>query len=231
MLRRWLAAGALASVTILGWSLTGCDQPVSNTNDNLAGNAPQNNQAPTGQPGDGRVPVQAAPAGGAVAPSNTEIKGAMTKLAKGPTSLTSVLGNELKSESPPWDQIQAQTKEYVQLVTGLAKYDPPKGSKESWQEQTAAYAKLATDLDQAAQKKDADAALTAHGNITKSCMGCHREHRVMGGPGGGPGGPGGFGRPGGGGPPGGGYPGQGYPGGTPPGGGQGAPPQGEAPKG
>jgi hypothetical protein len=60
-------------------------------------------------------------------------------------------------------------------------------------------------LDQAAQAKDEDAALEAHGKLETTCMASHRAHRVMGGPGmkgmgKGLGGPPGFGPPGGGGP-------------------------------
>jgi cytochrome c556 len=143
------------------------------------------------------------------------IRQIMGKVAKGPNSLNALLGAELKEASPPWETIQTQTKEYAQLAKELGTYDPPKGSKESWSKQTAAYAETAADLDKAAQAKDKDAAVAAHGELSNSCMACHREHR--GGPGrGGPGmmgGPPGF-RPGG--PPPGGGPGGLPPGGNPP---------------
>jgi hypothetical protein len=119
----------------------------------------------------------------------------MTKLAKGPNSLTDVLGKELKQDQPPWVTIQGQTKEYALLAAELSTHNPPKGSKESWATSTTAYAGSATDLDKAAQAKDKDAALAAHGKLANSCMACHREHRMgpgMGGPRGGgppPGGP------------------------------------------
>ncbi len=147
-------------------------------------------------------PGPGGPGGGKSSP---EIKKIMTRLTKGPNSLTPLLGKELKAESPAWDTIQGQTKEYAQLASEMGKYDPPKGSKDSWDKLTTAYAGLATDLDTAAQAKDKDAALAAHGKITNSCNSCHRQHRAMGpgmggprgggprggGPGGGPGGPGG----------------------------------------
>ncbi len=71
----------------------------------------------------------------------------------------------------------------------MATYDPPRGGKDSWAKLTAAYAESATDMDKAAQAKDAATALDAHGKIEGSCMACHRVHRGMGGPGGGMGGP------------------------------------------
>lgn len=118
----------------------------------------------------------------------------MTKLGKGPQSLTETIGRELNTDPPPWDTIGPQTKEYAQLAASLSKYDPPKGSKESWTKQSASFAESAAALDRASGAKDKDAALAAHGALTKSCMACHREHRA------GPGGrrrPGGFGPPGG----------------------------------
>jgi hypothetical protein len=142
----------------------------------------------------------------------------MTKLGKGPNALTPTLGNELKADPPAWETIQGQTREYARLAADMAKYDPPKGSKESWAKHTGDYAESASELDKAAQARDKAAALAAHGELARSCMGCHREHRVMmGPPGGGP--PGGF--PGGpppgfGPPPGGPPPGFGPPAGGPP---------------
>jgi cytochrome c556 len=141
------------------------------------------------------------PGGGASA-----IKDAMMKIGRGPQSLNTLLGQELKSGSPPWREIQAQAKEYLDLAKSLAKQAPPKGTKESWDEQTASFAEAAEALNKAARDKDLKAASTAHDQLATSCNSCHRTHR--GGPGGGgppgggfggpPGGPGGSpgGRPG-----------------------------------
>jgi hypothetical protein len=120
----------------------------------------------------------------------------MSKLTKGPNSLTGVIARELNEPQPPWETIQAQTKEYAQLAGEMANYEPPKGSKESWAKETAAYEGLALDLSKAAEARDKDQALAAHGQITNSCQSCHRAHRAMGRgmggpPGFGPGGPGG----------------------------------------
>lgn len=186
---------------------------------------------PTPNPGGG-PPPQATPAGGSPPAEEAwtgpvpSVKDIMSKLTKGPQSLTPTLGRELQEDPVPWDAVQAQTREYARLASVMGKNDPPKGSKESWSRLTLAYADAAAALDRASQAKDADAALTAHSQLASSCMGCHREHRQMGRGGMMGGGMmgGGMGGPGFGGPPGGGY------GGGPPGGGYGAPPGGPAGK-
>lgn len=166
---------------------------------------------PSGNPAGG-PPSQPAQAPGVPAVDQAatgpapSIKDIMAKLTKGPQSLTPTLGRELQSDPVPWDTVQAQTREYARLAAAMGKNDPPKGSKDSWSRLTLAYADAAAALDRAAQAKDADAALTAHSQISSSCMGCHREHRQMGR---GMMGGGGMGGPGFGGPPGGGYGGQG----------------------
>jgi hypothetical protein len=114
----------------------------------------------------------------------------MGKLTKGPQSLTMVIGEELQSEPPPWDKLQPQTKEFVELAGSMAKHDPPKGSKESWKTLTSAYSDTAVALDKAVQAKDKTAAVSAHQTLSTSCLACHKEHRGMGGFG--P--PGGFGK-------------------------------------
>jgi Cytochrome C' len=171
-------------------------------------------------------------------PSATGVPGIrqiMTKLAKGPNALTSVIGNELNQSPPPWETIQGQAKEYYQSASDMGKYDPPKGTKESWTKLTTAYADMAADLERAAVAKNKESAKVAHDQLKNSCNACHQQHRGMGRPGGigigprgGPGGPppGGAGAPGmgprggpGGPPPGGpGVPATGGPGGPPPGG-------------
>jgi hypothetical protein len=137
---------------------------------------------------------------GADAPgtSSSGIKPIMVRLARGPNSLTPVLGRELKESEPPWETIQVQAGEYARLAAEMAKYTPPKGSAESWARLASEYAGSASALDKAAQAKDKAAAVAAHGQLTASCKACHQEHRKKG--------------PGMGGPP------EGFPGGPPPGG-------------
>jgi hypothetical protein len=139
---------------------------------------------------------------GVDASTHPSIKQIMVTLTKGPSSLTPILGKELKDDPPPWDAIRGQAREYARLASALGDNEPPRGSKESWARLTSEYSGSAAELDRAAQASDRDAALAAHGRLAKSCMSCHREHRKMGpGRGGPPGGPG-FGPPPGGPPPG-----------------------------
>ena len=148
---------------------------------------------------------------------------AMEKIGEGPNALQKQLEAGLKADAPAWDVIQPQTKQYAELAAESAKYEPPRGDKESWNKLVGAFADTAADLDAAAQAKDKDASLAALSGLSTSCKQCHDQHR-MGPPGGGFGPPGGF-RPGGPGGPGGPPPGGG-PGGPPPGGGPGGPPPG-----
>ena len=114
-----------------------------------------------------------------------QIKEIMKKLNEGTPSLNELLFQELQADPPDWGKIQQQAKEFAQLTASLGEHTPPKGSKESWARLTTAYAESATALDKAAQVKDKNAALTAHKALTRSCVGCHREHRTMGGSSGG----------------------------------------------
>lgn len=182
---RNLVFGALVAVLI---SAPACDKFKKN-NDNAVGQV-NNGEGQPGMPG-GQWP------GGPGGPRGP-IGEIMAKLTKGPQSLTSVIGVELNEETPPWDKIQPQAKEYVQLAGSMSKYDPPKGDKESWLKMTTAFTQSATNLEHAAEAKDSQAAKAAHTALKNSCQSCHQAHR--GGPGMMMGGrpPGGFRGPGGG---------------------------------
>ena len=52
----------------------------------------------------------------------------------------------------------------------MGKNEPSKGTKESWTKLSTAFADSAAALDKAAQAKNKDAALEAHGQIQGSCM-------------------------------------------------------------
>jgi hypothetical protein len=117
------------------------------------------------------------------------IKQVMIKLTKGPNSLTPVIGKALEADPPAWETIQPQTKEYARLAAAMGKNEPRKGDKESWTKLSTAFADTAAALDKAAQARDKDAALDAHGQLQGSCMSCHKEHRGMGRVGPGRGGP------------------------------------------
>jgi XXXCH domain-containing protein len=122
---------------------------------------------------------QAGPGGARKA---SPIKAAMGKLAKGPQSLTSVIGKELKESEVDWPKIQPQTSEFVKVASSMITMTPTKGSQESWKTLTTAYAGTAEKLELAAKDKDKDAAVAAHKTLSESCKSCHSRHR--GGPGG-----------------------------------------------
>jgi cytochrome c556 len=181
-------------VPLLGLALSGCGD--ENPND-----PPVSNSSQSGAPG----PEKA---------SNPKLKAIMSKVGKGPQSLQDSLKAAIKEAEPAWDSIQPQAKEYSQLAAEAGSLDPPRGDKDSWSKLTLAFADSAKELDQAASAKDKDKTLTALDSLGNSCQGCHRQHRMMRGPGG----PSGFGPPGGFPPP------PGGPGGPPPGAGAGGPP-------
>jgi hypothetical protein len=148
---------------------------------NKSKEAEQSNQGP---PGGG--PRFGPGMGGPPSP----IRDIMVKLAKGPQSLTSQVGQELQADPPEWDKVQFQMKEYTELVQSMAKHDPPRGDKESWAKMTGSFAEAASALQKAVLAKDKEGAAAAQKNIAKTCTSCHLQHRS------GPGGMGGFGPPG-----------------------------------
>lgn len=143
----------------------------------------------------------AAPVGPGPGRQRGPIGEVMSKLGRKGQSLTEIIGNQLKTEPTPWDTIQPQAIEYVQLASSLSNYNPPRGDKESWAKLTGDFSKTATDLEQAIKAKDKTVALTVHHALQASCKTCHDAHQNRRGgpsrmgmpPGGfrGPGGPGG----------------------------------------
>ncbi len=208
---RTVIATAL-SAGLLGWA--GCD-PAGNEEA-----APDVVNSPAGPGGPGGPPPPGGSGPGGPGPGgglSSPIRTLMMKINdRNPNGLTKAIARGLESQQPDWPTLEKQAGEFVQVTTELAKYDPPRGSKESWDNLTRAFHESATELDQAVRAKKRDEAVAASGELSNSCMGCHREHRRMPGGGFGPRGGGppgkGFGPPGGGPPPAAGPP----PGGPPP---------------
>src|SRR5216684_7603845 len=71
-------------------------------------------QVSQGPPGGGGPGMGGMPGMGGGPPS--PIREIMTKLTKGPQSLTSIIGEELKADAPEWDKIAPQAKEYVEMA-------------------------------------------------------------------------------------------------------------------
>jgi cytochrome c556 len=107
----------------------------------------------------------------------TSIKAVMNKLHKGPNSPLGVLKAELKDESPDWPKIQDQAKDFVMLGAFLSKNDPPKGNAQAFKKLAMNYYQGAKNLDDAAQKKDAQATKAAFSKIAASCKDCHQAHK------------------------------------------------------
>lgn len=125
------------------------------------------------------------PGGGPGGAGGSQLKLMMNRLGKGQRSLSLVIANELAADTPNWESLQGLTKQYTTLAGYLKVFPPPRGSNDSWKEKTDAFAKTATELDEAAKAKNKDAALAAHQQLSQSCAECHREHRRSG-PGGTP---------------------------------------------
>jgi hypothetical protein len=111
----------------------------------------------------------------------------MTKIGRGPQSLQESLKNDLKKDPLAWEAIEPKTKEYASVASEIAQHDPPKGSKDSWQQLSQAFAESASELNKAAQSRNKDNTLAALDSLGGSCMSCHRQHRMMGRGGGPPG--------------------------------------------
>jgi cytochrome c556 len=106
------------------------------------------------------------------------IKEIMRKLNKGPKSLTFLVGKELKDNEPDWSKLQEQTKTYAELAQDLGNNEPGKGSKDSWEKLSKAFAENAQALNQAAKNKDLSSARQAHARLTGSCRACHTAHKT-----------------------------------------------------
>jgi hypothetical protein len=107
----------------------------------------------------------------------SKIRQVMKKMNDPKQGLLPAVGAELAADEPPWDKLGGQARDLVRMSDDLGQNDPPKGSKESWQQQTKALADLAAELDRAVQSRDRDKAKTAQENMTRSCKACHREHK------------------------------------------------------
>jgi hypothetical protein len=105
------------------------------------------------------------------------IKEIMTKAHKGANSLLSELGKDLKEDSVDWGHVQEHAKELLDLGKGLAKNEPPRGDKASWEKLTKLYEETATTLTKAAEKKDQKAAQAAQKKLAGMCKNCHSAHK------------------------------------------------------
>ena len=88
-----------------------------------------------------------------------------------------MVGEALKAKEVKWEDVAKLTKDYSKLAADLPKNKVDKGDKASWDKLSKSYADEAKKLDDAAGKKDLDAAKAAHAVLGKSCKACHDAHK------------------------------------------------------
>ena len=107
-------------------------------------------------------------------PTTKEI---MKKLHGGNDALLKATQTKLKAGTVDWDAVQTDSKTIKELGEAMGKNEVKKGTKESWEKLTKAYADTATKLSEAAEKKDKAAATQSLTKLGGSCMACHRVHK------------------------------------------------------
>jgi hypothetical protein len=105
------------------------------------------------------------------------VKEIMDKLHKGANPPIILIKRSLQSGEPDWEEIQKQTKEFVELGGALGKNDPPQGDNASWAKLTKQYFENAKAMDAAAQKNDKRETLRYQAKLAGSCTTCHKIHR------------------------------------------------------
>lgn len=105
------------------------------------------------------------------------IKDVMDRLHKGAGSPLAMLGRQLKHTPPPWEDVQKTTKDFVTLGAALAKNEPPRGDKSSWERLAKSYHANAQAMDKAAQEQDLAGTKAARGRLGQSCKACHDAHK------------------------------------------------------
>ena len=105
------------------------------------------------------------------------VKKVMAKLHKGSNSEQKALDKLTKATPTDWEAIGKTTKDFVILGAALAKNDPPKGDKESWQKLAKNYFDTSKELDDAATAKELGKLKAAQKKMGSSCKACHSAHR------------------------------------------------------
>lgn len=76
-----------------------------------------------------------------------------------------------------WDDAKKTAKDLVIVAEALAKNDPPKGDKESWEKLTKNYIKHSKSINEAAKKEEAKGVTDGLKALGGSCGDCHKAHR------------------------------------------------------
>jgi cytochrome c556 len=114
---------------------------------------------------------------GVEAEETLTIKQVMVKLHKGANSPLAKLKNELKAETPAWEEIEKQSKDFVILGASLTKNEPRKGDIENWKKLAVSYFQDAKSLDDAAKAHDKAGTEAAFKKLSASCKACHSAHK------------------------------------------------------
>jgi cytochrome c553 len=93
------------------------------------------------------------------------------------TSLLGRIGQALEEKEIPWNDVQRDSSEIAALAKEMQTYSPGKGESDSWRSLTSQLAQSATELANAARKKDREACKIECGKIAASCAACHDAHR------------------------------------------------------
>jgi cytochrome c556 len=105
------------------------------------------------------------------------IKKIMGTLHKGKKSAGAALKTELAADPLDWSKIKKSAKVFGTFGPSLAKNDPPKGEKASFEKLATAYGKNSEALAKAADSENLDETKAAFGKIGGSCAACHKAHR------------------------------------------------------
>jgi hypothetical protein len=105
------------------------------------------------------------------------VKKIMDVLHKGGKAHLSKVKAALKKDSPDWAEVLKDAKAITKNGGYLAKNDPPKGDKESWEKLAKAYASTAKTLEEAAEKEDLAKARAASKKFGTTCKACHDAHK------------------------------------------------------
>jgi cytochrome c556 len=116
-------------------------------------------------------------AGAASDDETPSIEKIMEKLHKGKTAPLSVVKAQLKSDSPDWAKLDEEAKVMVKFGAFLAKNDPPRGEKSSFEKLAKSYESHVKALKKAVEKEDLTGARAALKKIGGTCKACHTAHK------------------------------------------------------
>ena len=119
----------------------------------------------------------AGPAGAQDDEKVPSVKKIMDVIHKGAKSHLSKVKAALKSDSPDWAEVLKDAKAIAKNGAFLAKNDPPRGDKESWEKLAKAYAANGKALEAAAEKEDLPKAKAVTKKLSSSCQACHTSHK------------------------------------------------------